>query len=59
MTISEYHRLVVEALAAEPDEVVLIELAKQAQQLSDIALSMGSVSPGLDRSVGTLTTIRI
>ena len=36
MTISEYHRLVVEALAAEPDEVVLIELAKQAQQLSDM-----------------------
>ena len=36
MTISEYHRLVVEALAAEPDEVVLIELAKQAQQLSDL-----------------------
>lgn len=36
MTISEYHRLVVEALAAEPDEVVLIDLAKQAQQLSDM-----------------------
>jgi len=36
MTISEYHRLVLEALAAEPDEVVLIKLAKQAQQLSDM-----------------------
>ncbi len=36
MTISEYHRQVMEALAAEPDEVVLIELAKQAQQLSDM-----------------------
>jgi len=36
MTISEYHRLVVEALAAEPDEIILIELAKQAQQLSDM-----------------------
>ena len=36
MTISEYHRLVVEALAAEPNEGVLIELAKQAQQLSDM-----------------------
>lgn len=36
MTISEYYRLVVEALAAEPDETVLIELANQAQQLSDM-----------------------
>jgi len=36
MTISDYHRLVVEALAAEPEEAVLIELAKQAQQLSDM-----------------------
>ena len=36
MTISEYHRRVMEALNAEPDEVVMIELAKQAQQLSDM-----------------------
>jgi hypothetical protein len=36
MTISEFHRLAMAALAAEPDETVLIDLAKEAQQLSDM-----------------------
>ncbi|MEN8129725.1 MAG: hypothetical protein ABFS45_05930 [Pseudomonadota bacterium] len=36
MTITEFHRMAVAALAAEPDETILIELAKQAQQLSDM-----------------------
>ena len=36
MTVTEYHRAVAEALAAEPDEATLIDLAKQAQQLSDM-----------------------
>lgn len=36
MTITEFHRLVVAALAAEPNEDTLIELAKEAQQLSDM-----------------------
>ena len=36
MTITEFHALAAAALAAEPDEAVLIELAKEAQQLSDM-----------------------
>ncbi|MFV1972958.1 MAG: hypothetical protein ACC648_04490 [Thiohalobacterales bacterium] len=36
MTITEFHSMAVAALAAEPDEAILIELAKQAQQLSDM-----------------------
>ena len=36
MTITEFHRMAVAALAAEPDEAILIELAKEAQQLSDM-----------------------
>jgi len=36
MTVTEFHRAAVAALAAEPDEAILIELAKQAQQLADM-----------------------
>jgi hypothetical protein len=36
MTITEFHRMAVAALAAEPDKVILKDLAKQAQQLSDM-----------------------
>jgi len=36
MTITEFHRMVVAALAAEPDETALIKAAKQAQELSDM-----------------------
>ncbi len=36
MTITEFHRAAVAALAAEPDEFVLKELAKHAEQLCDM-----------------------
>jgi len=36
MTVTEFHRAAVAALAAEPDEFVLKDLAKQAQQLADM-----------------------
>ena len=36
MTITEFHAQAAVALAAEPDEAVLIELAKEAQQLADM-----------------------
>jgi len=36
MTVTEFHRAAVAALATEPDEVILKELAKQAQQLADM-----------------------
>lgn len=56
MTITEFHRLAMAALAAEPDETVLIDLAKEAQQLSDmvgwadgIIDQEGRVTEALDR----------
>lgn len=36
MSVAKFHREAVAALAAEPDEIVLKDLAKQAQQLSDM-----------------------
>lgn len=36
VTITEFHQKALAALAAEPDEVTLIDLAKEAQQLSDM-----------------------
>jgi len=36
MTVTEFHQAAVAALAAEPDEVILKDLAKQAQQLADM-----------------------
>ncbi len=36
MTITEFHRKAVAALATEPAEAVLIDLSKQAQELSDM-----------------------
>jgi len=36
VTITEFHQLSVAALAAEPDEETLIDLAKEAQQLADM-----------------------
>ena len=36
MTVTEFHRAAVAALAAEPDESILIGLCKQAQELSDM-----------------------
>ena len=35
-TVTEFHRMAVAALAAEPDELILKDLAKQAQQLADM-----------------------
>jgi hypothetical protein len=56
MTITEFHRLAMAALAAEPNETVLIDLAKEAQQLSDmvgwadgIIDQEGRVTEALDR----------
>ena len=36
MTITEFHQAVMEALAVDPDEEVLQDLAGQAQQLGDM-----------------------
>lgn len=36
MTVNEFHRAAVAALAKEPDMVVLKNLAKQAEQLADM-----------------------
>ncbi len=36
MTVTEFHQAAVAALAAAPDEVILKDLAKQAQQLADM-----------------------
>ena len=36
MTVTEFHRAVIAALATDPDEFVLKELGKHAQQLADM-----------------------
>ncbi len=36
MTVTDFHRAALAALAAEPNEIVFKELAKQAEQLADM-----------------------